>query len=64
LRLAEEYLNSAKLKATEIRTEGSVLANQAYKNLLETVEEDIKRLDSLHTSTIRFEEKKSINEVL
>lgn len=33
------------------------------KNLLETVEEDIKRLKKINLATIKLEEEKSINEI-
>lgn len=53
----------AKCKADEIRTEGNAIANRAYESALETVEEELKRLEKLYESTIRFEEEKSLTEV-
>lgn len=40
------------------------LAIQTSKNLLDAVEIDIKRLENSNLSTIRFEEEKSINELV
>lgn len=64
LRFASENLNSAKLKAQQIRTQGNVLAQKTYESVLETIENDIKRLEAVSLSTIRFEEDKSMNEVV
>lgn len=64
LAIAKKNFESAKSKADQIRSQGSILSSQASKSLLDAVEEDIKRLKVSNLSTIRFEEEKSINEVV
>lgn len=61
---AKKNFESAKSKAEQIRNQGITLSNQTSKTLLDAVEEDIKRLKASNLSTIRFEEEKSINEVV
>lgn len=64
LAFAKKNFEAAKSKAEQIRNQGIILSNQTSKSLLDAVEEDIKRLKALNLSTIRFEEEKSINEVV
>lgn len=61
--LAKNNLETAKLKADQIKTQSSILSNETAKNILKSIEEDIKRLKMSNLSTIRLEEEKSINEV-
>lgn len=60
---AKENFELAKSRSEQIRNQGLVVAAQTAKTLLDTVEEDIKRLRASNLSAIRFEEEKSINEV-
>lgn len=64
LTFAKEQFEVAKVKSEQIRSQGVVIANQTSKKLIEAVEEDIKRLKDSALSTIRFEEEKSIAEVV
>ena len=64
LAFAKKNFELAKSKAEQIRNQGVILSNQTSKSLLDAVEEDIKRLKASNLSTIRFEEEKSINEVV
>lgn len=61
---AKENFELAKSRSEQIRNQGLVVAAQTAKTLLDTVEEDIKRLRASNLSAIRFEEEKSINEVV
>lgn len=63
LLLAKNNLDNAKLKADQIRTQSSILSSETAKNILKSIEEDIKRLKMSNLSTIRLEEERSINEV-
>nr|YP_009538659.1 ATPase subunit I [Phacus pleuronectes]AYQ93670.1 ATPase subunit I [Phacus pleuronectes] len=63
LEFAKEKFQSAQLKADQIRTQGLSLASQTSKKLIESIEEDIKRLKETTLSAVRFEEEKSITEV-
>ncbi len=56
-------MDTAKLKADQIKTQNSILSNETAKNILKSIEEDIKRLKMSNLSTIRLEEERSINEV-
>lgn len=60
---AKKNFEIAKTKAEQIRTQGATLSNQTTKLLLDSVEEDIKRLKLVNLSTIRLEEEKSIGEL-
>lgn len=64
LSFAKEQFEVAKVKSEQIRSQGIVIANQTSKKLIETVDDDIKRLRDSALSTIRFEEEKSIAEVV
>lgn len=64
LAFAKENFELAKSRSEQIRSQGVIVAAQAAKTLLDTVEEDIKRLRASNLSAIRFEEEKSINEVV
>ncbi len=61
---AKKAYEMSKLKAEQIREQGNLLSIQTSKTLLEAAEEDIKRLKSSNLSAIRFEEEKSISEVV
>nr|YP_009540975.1 ATPase subunit I [Discoplastis spathirhyncha]AYQ93490.1 ATPase subunit I [Discoplastis spathirhyncha] len=63
LAFAKKQFESSKLKAEQIRDQGFVLANQASQKLMESLEDDIKRMKDSTLATIRFEEEKSITEV-
>lgn len=63
LSFATKNLELSKTKAEQIRNQGLVLSSQTSKILLDSIDEDIKRLKSSSLSSIRFEEEKSINEV-
>lgn len=64
LSFARKNLLVAESKAGEIRAQAVIVANQTAKNLLDTVDEDIKRLKSVNFSFIQFEEEKMIAEVV
>lgn len=64
LAFAKKNFDLAKVKAEQIKSQGVTLSLQTSKTLLEVVDEDIKRLKSTNLSTIKFEEEKSINEVV
>lgn len=64
LAFAKDQFEIAKEKAEQIRSQGFVIAGQTSKKLLEAVEDDIKRLKESTLSTIRFEEEKSVSEVV
>lgn len=64
LSFAKKNFDTAQVKAEQIRNQGLILSSQTSKTLLDSVEEDIKRLKTSSLSTIRFEEEKSINEVV
>jgi hypothetical protein len=64
LLFAQKNFEIAQLKAKEIRDQSSVVSKQTYKNLLNVVDEDIKRLKISNLSFIKFEEEKSISEVV
>lgn len=61
---AQKNFEIAQLKAKEIRDQSSVVSMQTSKNLLNIVDEDIKRLKISNLSFIKFEEEKSISEVV
>jgi len=61
---AKKAYEMAKVKAEQIKEQGVILSSQTSKTLLEAAEEDIKRLKSSNLSAIRFEEEKSVNEVV
>jgi F0F1-type ATP synthase membrane subunit b/b' len=64
LSFTKKNFELAEAKSEQIRKQGSVLSSQTSKALLDGVEEDIKRLKATNLSSIRFEEEKSINEVV
>jgi F-type H+-transporting ATPase subunit b len=63
LSLAKKNFEVAKVKAYQIRNQGILLSNQTSKSLLNSVQEDIKRLTLYNISSVKFEEEKSINEL-
>lgn len=64
LAFAKKNFELAKVKSEQIKAQGLALSVQTSKTLLEIVDEDIKRLKASNLSTIKFEEEKSINEVV
>lgn len=64
LLLSKENLLAAESRAEEIRKQALALSVQTSKQLLDSVEEDIKRLKLMNLSFVRFEEEKSIVEVV
>nr|YP_010700346.1 ATP synthase CF0 subunit I [Flexiglena variabilis]WCH63487.1 ATP synthase CF0 subunit I [Flexiglena variabilis] len=64
LAFAKQQFEIAKEKSEQIRNQGFVIAGQTSKKLLDAVEEDIKRLKDSVLSAIRFEEEKSVSEVV
>nr|YP_009540924.1 ATPase subunit I [Lepocinclis tripteris]AYQ93364.1 ATPase subunit I [Lepocinclis tripteris] len=63
LSFAKEQLQKAKVKAEQIRSQGSSIAKQTSKKILTSAENDIKRLKETTLYAIQFEEEKSIVEV-
>lgn len=64
LAFAKKNFDLAKTKAEQIKAQGIAISLQTSKTLLQIVDEDIKRLKATNLSTIKFEEEKSINEVV
>lgn len=64
LDFAKQQFQSAKLKADQIKTQGLFIANQSSEKIIQSVENDIKRLKETSLATIRFEEEKSVSEVV
>jgi F0F1-type ATP synthase membrane subunit b/b' len=60
---AKKSLEMAKTKAEQIRKNGQIISNQTLKALLDTSEEDIKRLKQTVLLNLKLEEEKSINEI-
>lgn len=63
LLFAKKNFEIAKVKAEEIRVQGSILSSQTVKSMLDSIEDDIKRLKSSNLSIIKLEEEKSVNEI-
>lgn len=63
LETAKRQFQEASVKAEQIRNQGFSIASQSSKKLIESVEDDIKRLKETTLSTIQFEEENSIKEV-
>lgn len=63
LSFAKKNLETAKSKAEQIRQQGAILSAQTSKSILDSIEDDIKRLKTVNLSSIRMEENKSIGEV-
>lgn len=63
LLLAKNNFEAAKIKAEQIKSQNSILSTETAKNILKSIEEDIKRLKMSNLSAIRLEEEKSVNEV-
>jgi F0F1-type ATP synthase membrane subunit b/b' len=61
---AKKNLDTAKIKAEQIRNQSLLLSSQTSQSMLNAIEEDIKRLKAANLSAVRFEEEKSINEVV
>jgi F0F1-type ATP synthase membrane subunit b/b' len=64
LSFSKQNLAAAEARAEEIRNQALVLSMQTSKQLLDAIEEDIKRLKLVNLSVIRFEEEKSIADVV
>jgi F0F1-type ATP synthase membrane subunit b/b' len=64
LSFSKQNLSAAEIRAEEIRNQAKLLALQTSKQLIDSVEEDVKRLKLINLSFIRFEEEKSIADVV
>lgn len=64
LAFAKKNFEVSLLKAEQIRNQGTLLSAQTVRSLLDSVDGDIKRLKLTNVSSIRFEEEKSISEVV
>lgn len=64
LLFAKQNFEIAQSKAEQIRSQGNLVSVQTSENLLSIIDEDIKRLKISNLSSIRFEEEKSISEVV
>ena len=60
---AKQNLEIAKTKAEQIRKNGSIISSQTAKALLESIEDEIKRLQQTNLSNLKLEEEKAISEV-
>lgn len=60
---AKNNLNLALKKSEEIRLQGLNLSKQTKLSLLESFNEDIRRIKNENISILKFEEEKAINEV-
>ena len=63
LSLALKNLTAADAKAQQIKAGSNAVATQTAINLLNAIEDDIKRLEKGNGSTIRFKEQKLLNKV-
>lgn len=63
LSFAKKNLEIAKTKADQIRQQGTMLSAQTSKSILDSIEDDIRRLKTVNLSSIKMEENKSISEV-
>lgn len=63
LEAAKSQFQEASVKSEQIRSQGFSIASQSSKKLIESVEDDIRRLKETTLSTIQFEEENSIKEV-
>lgn len=63
LKFAKENFENAKMKADQIRSQGTIVSVQATKAILNTIDEDIRRLKSSNLSLIKLEQEKSVNEI-
>lgn len=63
LSFAKKNLDIAKSKADQIRQQGTLISAQTSKSILDSIEDDIRRLKSVNLSSIKMEENKSISEV-
>jgi hypothetical protein len=64
LSFAVTNFENAKVKAEEIRNQGSIISSKTIKTLLENIDRDIQRLQMVSLSVVNFEQEKSINEVV
>jgi uncharacterized protein (DUF2344 family) len=60
---AKKNFEISKNKAEEIKKQGKIISHETLKNMLEGIDEDIKRFKKINLSTIKLEEEKSINEI-
>lgn len=63
LLVAKKNFESSRIKAEQIRQQGSLLSSQTVIALLAAVEDDIKRLKLSNLSIIKLEEEKSVNQL-
>lgn len=64
LEFAKQQFEASKGKSEQIRNQGYSVANQLSQKLMDLVESDITRLKENSLSTMKFEEEKSIIEVV
>lgn len=64
LSFAKEQLQKAKIKAEQIRNQGTSIAKQAANKIINLAENDIKRLKETTLYTIKLEEEKCLTEVV
>jgi F-type H+-transporting ATPase subunit b len=60
---AKKNFEISKNKAEEIKKQGKIISHETLKNMLDGIDEDIKRFKKINLSTIKLEEEKSINEI-
>lgn len=63
LQKAYERLNQAKIKAEEIRVKGTEQIEKSKKELIQSANEDAKRLEESKNITLRLEEQRAIEKV-
>jgi F0F1-type ATP synthase membrane subunit b/b' len=64
LAFSKKNFELAKSKAEQIRSQGLIVSAQTVKTLLDSIDDDIKRLKASNIAMIHFEEEKSVNEVV
>lgn len=64
LSFAKQQLQKAKIKAEQIRNQGTNMAKQAANKIISSAENDIKRLKETTLYTIKLEEEKCLAEVV
>lgn len=61
LLVAKKNFEASRIKAEQIREQGSLLSSQTASALISAVEDDIKRLKLSNLSVIKLEEEKSVS---
>lgn len=61
---AKEQLQKSRVKAEQIRNQGTTIAKQTANKIITSVESDIKRLKETTIYTIKLEEEKCLTEVV